>query len=92
MRSRIRNMWQHGVIASVLAVTVLAWTIPGQAQNAPALPAQEQPEVLTRGPVHEAFAEPVNLDFQAGVVAPVQPPANIAEIPPADRPAGDHFV
>lgn len=40
-------------------------------QNAPpGRPAREQPEVLIRGPVHEAFAEPVSLQFQAGVVAP----------------------
>ena len=40
-------------------------------------PAQEQPEVLSRGPVHEAFAEPVNLQLQAGLVAPERPPPNI---------------
>ncbi len=59
---------------------------------APPIPAQEQPEVLTRGPVHEAFAEPVNLQVQAGLVAPNQPPANIEEIPPAERPQGDQYV
>ena len=45
----------------------------------PPVPSQEQPEVLTSGPVHEAFAEPVNLQVQAGLVAPQQPPANIVE-------------
>jgi len=58
----------------------------------PPTPAEEQPEVLTRGPVHEAFAEPVNLQVQAGLVAPQQPPAKIEEIPPADKPEGDQFV
>ena len=66
---------------------------PSQEQTAPPpTPAQEQPEVLTRGPVHEAFAEPVNLQVQAGLVAPTQPPANIEEIPPAERPPGRQFV
>jgi hypothetical protein len=58
----------------------------------PAVPSQEQPEVLTSGPVHEAFAEPVNLQVQAGLVAPQQPPANIVENAPPQRPAGNQFV
>ena len=66
---------------------------PGETPNAPPpRPDQEQPEVLTRGPVHEAFAEPVTLQAQAGLVIPNQPPADIEEIPPDDRPQGDHFV
>lgn len=58
----------------------------------PATPAQEQPEVLSRGPVHEAFAEPVTMQLQAGLIAPQQPPANIEEVPPADKPQGSQFV
>jgi hypothetical protein len=58
----------------------------------PPPPDQEQPEVLTSGPVHEAFAEPVNLEAQAGLVAPEEPPAKIQEIPPADKPQGNQFV
>jgi hypothetical protein len=61
-------------------------------EQPPPIPSQEQPEVLTRGPVHEAFAEPVNLQVQAGLVAPKPPPANIAEVAPAQRPAGEQFV
>ncbi len=58
----------------------------------PPIPAEEQPEVLTSGPVHEAFAEPVNLQVQAGLVAPEEPPARIEEVPPAEKPQGDQFV
>jgi hypothetical protein len=58
----------------------------------PAAPAQEQPEVLTSGPVHEAFAEPVNLQVQEGLVAPIQPPPNIAEAPPTESPQGGNYV
>ena len=66
---------------------------PIEEQNAPpATPAQEQPEVLSRGPVHEAFAEPVNMQLEAGLVAPNQPPPNIEELPPAERPQGQQFV
>jgi hypothetical protein len=58
----------------------------------PAPPAQEQPEVLSRGPVHEAFAEPVTLQPEESLVAPVQPPPAIAEVPPAEKPEGKQYV
>jgi hypothetical protein len=64
----------------------------GASDQPPPMPAEEQPEVLTRGPVHEAFAGPVNLEVQAGLVVPDQPPARIEEIPPANRPQGAQFV
>ena len=58
----------------------------------PPVPSQEQPEVLTRGPVHEAFAQPVSVQNQPGMIVASQPPASIAETPPADRPAGDACI
>jgi hypothetical protein len=58
----------------------------------PSVPAQEQPEVLTRGPVHEAFAEPVSLQADDGLVTSKQPPARIEEIPQREKPAGGNFV
>jgi hypothetical protein len=58
----------------------------------PPIPGQEQVEVLTRGPVHEAFAEPVPLEVEDGLTVSLPPPANIEEIPPAERPRGDNFV
>ena len=68
-------------------------SIPIATQNTPpATPAQEQPEVLSRGPVHEAFDEPVSLQPQTGLIAPSQPPPNIEEVPPAERPEGQQFV
>jgi hypothetical protein len=47
-------------------------------------------DVLLRGPVHEAFAEQINLDPQPGLVVDRQPPELIEEIPPEVRPEGDH--
>jgi hypothetical protein len=49
-------------------------------------------EELTRGPIHEAFAETVNFDPQPGIVIPSQPPDMIEEIPPDQKPVGDHVV
>ena len=48
--------------------------------------------MLTRGPVHEAFAQPVSVQDQPGMVVPSQPPANITETPPADRPDGNACI
>ncbi|MFZ0035553.1 MAG: hypothetical protein WAK60_11285 [Sedimentisphaerales bacterium] len=80
-------------ITIMIALSLAAGSLYGtDTEQPPPIPAQEQPEVLTRGPVHEAFAEPVNLQIQAGLVVPNQPPANIEEIPPAERPKGDRYV
>ena len=46
-------------------------------------------EVLTRGPVHEAFAEPNSYNPAQGVVVPKEAPAAIEEIPPDEKPEGD---
>ncbi len=61
----------------------------------PAMPAQELPagtEVLAGGPVHEAFAKPVSMDPQSPILVPRQPPENLQEVPPAERPAGAGIV
>jgi hypothetical protein len=49
-------------------------------------------EVLTRGPVHEAFAKPVTTDPQAPLLVTQQPPETIQEMPPAEKPAGANIV
>ena len=57
------------------------------AQPSPAN-AEDGVQVLTRGPVHEAFAETVTFDPEPGVVTPKAPPAAIEEVPPEQRPQG----
>jgi len=47
--------------------------------------AEEGMQVLTRGPVHEAFAETVTFDPEPGLVTPKAPPAAIEEVPPEQR-------
>jgi hypothetical protein len=54
------------------------------AQPAPAN-AEEGVQVLTRGPVHEAFAETVTYNPEPGVVVAKSPPAAIEEVPPEQR-------
>jgi hypothetical protein len=61
---------------------------PASAQEAPA--SEDGITVLTRGPVHEAYAEPADSNPQPGLVVPKQPPAPIPEQPPDQKPAGDN--
>ncbi|MCX5682250.1 MAG: hypothetical protein NT049_01000, partial [Planctomycetota bacterium] len=69
-----------------------------QGADPAAQPAAQQPadqsgvEVLARGPVHEAFAEPVVADPAPGFVINRAPPEAVQEIPPADRPAGAIWI
>jgi hypothetical protein len=67
------------------------------ALNAPGTPApaaadQSGGEVLTRGPLHEAFAEVVAYNPQPGQIVAKKPPEAIEEVPPAQKPAGGEFT
>ncbi len=61
-------------------------------EKAPADMDDEGVEVLTRGPVHEAFAEPIGADPEAGVIVEQQPPESIEEVPPDMKPEGDQVA
>ena len=50
--------------------------------------AEQGVQVLTRGPVHEAFAETVTFDAESGIVVPKAPPAAIEELPPDQKTRG----
>ena len=49
----------------------------------------EGEEVLTRGPVHEAFAAVVSYNPAPGIVVKTRPPELIEELPPEEKPEGD---
>ena len=49
-------------------------------------------QVLTRGPVHEAFAETVTFDPEPGILVPKAPPAAIEELPPDRKPEGENVA
>jgi hypothetical protein len=48
-------------------------------------------QVLTRGPVHEAFAGIVSYNPEPGVIVETAPPELIEELPPEIRPTGDNI-
>jgi hypothetical protein len=64
---------------------------PAPMPDAPPAPGDDDVEVLTRGPVHEAFAEQFNTDPQPGLIVPREPPADIEEMVPDTIPEGDNM-
>jgi len=64
---------------------------PSLGEAAPAAAAADPSvEVLTRGPIHEAFATPVSDAPAPGLVVPKRPPEPIEEQPPEVKPQGDN--
>ena len=49
-------------------------------------------QILTRGPVHEAFAEAVSFDPQPGLIVRAEPPKPIEELPPEQQLVGDNVT
>ncbi|HVM62555.1 MAG TPA: hypothetical protein VMV72_16970 [Verrucomicrobiae bacterium] len=89
-------------MALVISLAVFASPFRSPAQQAdqpapppPPIPSEELPagsQILAAGPVHEAFAKPVSMDPQAPIVVPKQPPPNLQEVPPAEKPDGAYIV
>jgi hypothetical protein len=72
----------------VLGMAILGPGSPATAQDDPNVVAPPGVQVLTRGPVHEAFAEPVIYDPKPGPVVPKAPPGPVEEMPPDQKPEG----
>jgi hypothetical protein len=53
---------------------------------------QEGVEVLTRGPMHEAYASPESLDPKPSPIVPKQPPEPVPEMPPDQKPDGSQVI
>ncbi len=84
----VRHVCKWCVVAALAALgTSFGLHKAIAAQPGPA-DAEQGVQVLTRGPVHEAFAETVTFDPEPGIVVPKAPPAAIEEVPPDQRPEG----
>ncbi len=55
-----------------------------------ALSAEDKVEVLARGPVHEAYAEPTEREPVPTPIVNKEPPKPIEELPPDQKPEGDN--
>jgi hypothetical protein len=68
-------------------------TPPSDASSPEAAAANDpNTEVQTKGAMHEAFAQPVVFNPTPSAVVPKQPPDPVEEMPPEQKPAGDHVV
>lgn len=76
-------------LATIAVVVVSAIAVPPLAAQELNPPGDvEGVETLTRGPLHEAFAEPLT-DARETLVVAKEPPAPIDEVPPEYRPDDD---
>lgn len=66
--------------------------VPGESQPALDASQADDVEVMTRGPVHEAYAGPVARGEGTPIVVTKAPPDAIEEIPPDTKPEGDNVV
>src|SRR5688572_32839932 len=80
--------------STITALVILTTTIGSNqliaAQQVPGA-GQDGVEVLTRGPVHEAFAETITFDPEPGIVAPEAPATDLEELPPQQTPEGENL-
>ncbi len=89
----LSNIGCVAILGSVLSVALAQDVPPPPPMDpnavAPA-PAQSDPnaEVLTRGPVHEAYAAPLGAGQTPGVIVSRQPATPIEEVPPDLKPEG----
>lgn len=84
----IRSAWLAAVLAASIGLAFQPTFSRAQQEAA----ADQDAQVLTRGPVHEAFAGVVTFNPEPGVVVPKAPPEAIEELPPAERPEGDNVT
>jgi hypothetical protein len=80
------------IVPALLAASVTLVSNRAFAVQPSAPDAEDGVEVLTRGPVHEAFAETVTFNPEPGIVVPKAPPEAIEEVPPDQRLAGDNVT
>jgi hypothetical protein len=81
-----------GFTAFAVLATAL-WLVPNSWSHADEGPDLGQgQEVLTNGPVHEAFAEPTVANPTPSLVVQKQPPEPIEEMPPDVKPDGANVV
>src|SRR5262249_8665002 len=69
---------------------LLLLTSPGQPADEAPPPPPQGVEVLAKGPVHEAYAEAVDVRPPPGPVVPKQPADPVEETPPDQKPEGDN--
>src|SRR5262249_47940841 len=93
--------WPARTIFSQAYRTPTEPPVPATEQNVPLQPATTATnpatndcgvDPLTSGPVHEAFAEPLDYNAARPLVVSHEPPAAIDEVPPEMKPEGTNVI
>jgi hypothetical protein len=82
-------MHPRRVLLACLFVLLLGVAL---AQPPDPLAANNGVQPLEKGPIHEAFAQPYEVETRPSPIVPKQPPDPIEEVPPDERPAGNNVV
>jgi hypothetical protein len=85
--------------AALLAVASMQPIVSAQGNPPPAGAGQQSEagmengqQVLTRGPIHEAFGQPTVLNPKPGLAIAKKPPQPVEELPPDEKPEGDNVA
>lgn len=80
------------LIATLVALSTFAESSTLTAASRMQVETEGEVQVLTRGPVHEAFAETISFDPEPGIIVATQPPEPIEEVAPDLRPEGENVA
>ncbi|MCW1916896.1 hypothetical protein OJ996_25125 [Luteolibacter sp. GHJ8] len=86
------NSTRYGLLATITAFSACGALLTPIVATAQDEQVSEETEVLTRGPVHEAFAEAVSFEPEPGILISTQPPEVIDELPPEQELEGDNVT
>jgi hypothetical protein len=81
-----------GIFSLLTIFTLASWGVSQEKKDPPEDKSRQDNkgiEVLTRGPIHEAFAQPMDTKPGPGPLVPNEPPAPFPEDPPEQKPEAD---
>jgi hypothetical protein len=97
----MKHFFSFSTVFTMGTLAVLADPPPPPPADSIPITIEPQTELITdegdsfetlRGPLHEAFAQPVNHDPEPPVLIPARPPEPLDEIPPEIRPGGSNVI
>ncbi|MEO7099623.1 MAG: hypothetical protein ABI162_09705 [Luteolibacter sp.] len=86
------NSRKYLILSSIVALGLSGIALLPERASAAQDAGSEDVEVLTRGPVHEAFAGTISYDPVQGILVNAKPPEPIEEVPPEQQLEGENVV
>jgi len=92
LHTRPVSQFRQAAATAVAAILAILWWGSAIGQTSQPDDAFPGAQVLTRGPVHEAFAGIVLFNPEPGVAVANVPPDAVEEMPPEEKPEGDNVT